>query len=79
MDNNFIPLNHLPIGQTAKVKELIAEGLIRRRMLDLGIINNTLIEALQPSPSGDPIAYSIRGAVIALRSEVASMILVETI
>lgn len=79
MTNNFIPLNHLPIGKTAKVKELIAEGLIRRRMLDLGIIHDTVVESLQPSPSGDPVAYLIRGAVIALRSEVSSMILVETI
>lgn len=77
MDDNFISLRDLPIGETGKVKELRTQGLMRRRMLDLGIINNTLIEALQPSPSGDPIAYSIRGAVIALRSEVASMILVE--
>ncbi|NMA34490.1 MAG: ferrous iron transport protein A, partial [Clostridiaceae bacterium] len=29
------------------------------------------------SPSGDPTAYEIRGAVIALRSEEASKILVE--
>lgn len=77
MDNCNIPLNCLPIGKSCKVKALVSEGLIRRRMLDLGIINDTVIESLQAGPSGDPIAYLIRGAVIALRSEVASMILVE--
>jgi len=50
---------------------------MRRRMLDLGLICGTNVEALQKSPSGDPIAYAIRGAVIALRSEEASKILVE--
>jgi len=35
------------------------------------------VEALQKSPSGDPTAYFIRGAVIALRSEDAGKILVE--
>ncbi len=46
-------------------------------MLDLGLVNGTPVEALQKSPSGDPTAYFIRGAVIALRSEDAGKILVE--
>ncbi|HZK28267.1 MAG TPA: FeoA family protein, partial [Thermoclostridium sp.] len=45
--------------------------------LDLGLVSNTAIEALQKSPSGDPTAYQIRGAVIALRKEDAFNILVE--
>jgi ferrous iron transport protein A len=79
MKEKIIPLNYLPLGKKAIVKELISDGTIRRRMLDLGLITNTVVEALQRSPSGDPIAYDIRGAVIALRSEEASKILVETI
>ena len=72
-----IPLNTLPLGEKAKVKHLTSNGNIRRRMLDLGLISDTEVEALQRSPSGDPIAYSFRGAVIALRSEEASQILVQ--
>ncbi|SHI71627.1 ferrous iron transport protein A [Clostridium cavendishii DSM 21758] len=79
MNNNYISLNHLPLGGKCKVKELNSNGLLRRRLLDLGLINDTIIEALQKSPSGDPVAYLIRGAVIALRTEVSSMILVEII
>jgi ferrous iron transport protein A len=79
MNENFIPLNYLPLGKKAKVKLLTSEGVHRRRLLDLGLISDTEIEALQRSPSGDPIAYSIRGAVIALRSEEASKIMVEAI
>lgn len=77
MNETFIPLNNLPLGKKAKVKVLTSDGTIRRRMLDLGLIFNTEIEALQKSPSGDPVAYNIRGAVFALRSEEASKILVE--
>ncbi|MBU5426303.1 ferrous iron transport protein A [Tissierella pigra] len=77
MIDNYISLSSLSIGEKCKVKKLTSEGLIRRRMLDLGIIDNTIIEPLHQSPSGDPVAYSIRGAVIALRSELAAMILVE--
>lgn len=79
MNETIIPLNFLPIGKKARVKLLTSEGMVRRRMLDLGLISDTEVEALQQSPSGDPIAYWIRGAVIALRSEEASKILVEAI
>lgn len=62
-----------------KVKEITIDGPIRRRLLDLGLIEDTIIEVLQKSPFGDPIAYEIRGAVIALRSEITSKILIEKI
>ncbi|OJU09070.1 MAG: ferrous iron transport protein A [Clostridiales bacterium 43-6] len=74
---NYIPLCFLPIGQKARIKTLTSDGNARRRMLDLGLITDTIVEALQKSPSGDPTAYEIRGAVIALRSEEASNIIVE--
>lgn len=74
---NNIPLSELPLGEKCKVIKINADCLIRRRMLDLGLINDTVVEALQKSPSGDPVAYLIRGAVIALRSDVASGIIVE--
>ncbi len=79
MNTCYTPLSSLPLGKTCKVKKLISDGSLRRRLLDLGLIDDTVVEALQKSPSGDPVAYLIRGAVIALRSEVASMILVEII
>lgn len=77
MSEQYISLNHLPIGQKAKVKELTSDGKTRRRMLDLGLIIDTVVEALLRSPAGDPVAYDIRGAVIALRSEEASKIIVQ--
>ncbi len=77
MDNQYIPLSLLPIGKKAKVKTLTSDGITRRRMLDLGLISDTIVEALQKSPSGDPTAYQIRGAVIALRSDEANKIMVE--
>jgi ferrous iron transport protein A len=76
-ESELIPLCRLPVGTPAYVRKLEVAGTIRRRMLDLGIILNTPVQALQKSPSGDPTAYQIRGAVIAIRSEEASGILVE--
>lgn len=71
-----IPLNQLPVGIKARVVSLNADGPARRRMLDLGVIGGTEIEPLYKSPSGNPVAYQIRGAVIALRSDVSEKILV---
>ncbi|HOP99832.1 MAG TPA: FeoA family protein [Acetivibrio clariflavus] len=79
MKDKYISLNKLPIGKKARVKLLTSNGMTRRRMLDLGLISDTVVEALQKSPSGDPVAYYIRGAVIALRSEEAAEILVEAL
>jgi ferrous iron transport protein A len=75
--SSMFELNRLPVGQSAYVTALALEGPIRRRMMDLGLVQGTQVEAVMSSPSGDPVAYGIRGAVIALRSEDARQILVQ--
>lgn len=77
--NDPILLNQLSPGQKGIVSQITTDGSIRRRILDLGIIDGTEIELLYKNPSGNPIAYLIRGAVIALRSDVTEHILVLTI
>lgn len=72
-------LNHLAIGERAAVTALTVGGQARRRLLDLGLIDGTVVEAVLRSPFGDPTAYLIRGAVIALRGEDAGNILVSPI
>ena len=64
-------------GKTVKVRELLTTGSMRRRLLDMGLIEGTRVSCLQKSPAGDPVAYLIRGAVVALRSEDSSQILVD--
>ena len=43
------------------------QGALRRRLLDIGLIPGTRVTCTAVSPAGDPAAYLIRGAVIALR------------
>ncbi len=76
MSQKGIPLDQIPMGTKASVLSLNANGQARRRMLDLGVVGGTEIEPLYKSPSGNPVAYRIRGAVIALRSDVSDKILV---
>ncbi len=70
------PLSTLAIGESGKVLRLSprCQGAERRRLLDLGILPGTMIHAEMISPSGDPVAYRIRGALIGLRKEQADFI-----
>lgn len=72
-------LNHIPVGNTVIVHQLLTKGAMRRRLQDIGIIEGSRICCLQKSPAGDPISYLVRGAVIALRREESANILVEPI
>jgi DtxR family Mn-dependent transcriptional regulator len=70
----------LPVGATARVVRLTPDcrGPQRRRLLDLGVVPGTAITAEMRSAAGDPIAYRIRGALIALRHQQARWIAIES-
>lgn len=61
-------LDDIAVGERAVVKELETEGAMRRRLLDIGLCEGTTVECVGRSPMGDPSAYLIRGAVIAIRA-----------
>lgn len=64
-------------GDRARVTELQVQNGMRRRLLDLGLTPGTQVECELKSPSGDPAAYRIRGALIALRRRDAALVLIE--
>lgn len=70
-------LSALGCGQQARVSRLLTMGAIRRRLMDVGLTPGETVRCLFTARHGDPIAYWIRGAVIALRREDAETILVE--
>lgn len=61
-------------GETAEVVAVYSSGAERRRLLDLGIVPGTRITAELASPLNDPVAYRVRGALIALRRSQAAQI-----
>jgi len=79
MDKQEKILSKINLDEEVRVVEIDAEGELRRRFFDLGIIKNTIIEPLYISPFGDPKAYLIRGTVIAIRHDEANKIRVRTI
>lgn len=70
-----VPMDCLPLGTSAVVSCLDAKGRSLRHMEDLGFIPGVCVKALHRAPAGDPTAYTVMGAVIALRREDASRIL----
>ena len=49
-------------------------GAMGCRLRDLGFLPGASVEALGKSPLGDPIAYLVRGTVIALRRRDAALV-----
>ena len=75
--SKYSSLNELKPGQTARVQKLLCTGDLRRRLLDLGLGTPAQIDCVGSSPAGDPKAFLIRGAVIALRDQDSRKVLVE--
>lgn len=70
-------LNELKKGEKAVIKALEIEGSMKRRLLDIGLIKDSIVECVLESPLKDPKAYWIRGALIAIRNSDAKKIYIE--
>ncbi len=76
---SYPSLSELQPGESGSVVSIsrACRGVQRRRLMDLGVISGTKIKAEMSSAAGDPTAYEIRGATIALRKDQAALIFVE--
>lgn len=74
-----LPLSKLAVGQKGIVNSIEITGLLRRRLLDLGVVPNSIIEVIRVSPVGDPTAYLIKGSLIGLRKSEANEIFVQPV
>ncbi len=79
IQESFKSLNNLSVGETGTVKNIakVLRGQQRRRLMDLGVVPGTKIKVQMNSAGGDPRAYQIRGATIALRKKHANSIYIE--
>jgi ferrous iron transport protein A len=69
-------LADLKTGQAVRITRLDEQiaGAERRRLLDMGLVPGTRVSFGMDNPMGDPIAYWVRGALIALRNSQAQLI-----
>lgn len=54
-------------GQRAVITHIQVPEALKDRLTALGILEGTQVQCLGSGPLGDPVAYEIRRAVIALR------------
>ena len=71
VEGKFKTLSSLKIGEEGTILGIAKalRGQQRRRLMDLGIVPGTKIEAELESFSGDPVAYNVRGTTVALRKQ----------
>ena len=76
-DKRMKSLSELKVGEKGKVSRLIAEGSIKRKLLDMGIVPGVEIRIQKVAPLGDPVDVLVKGYHLSLRREEAKSITVE--
>ncbi len=67
-------LSKLPLNKNGIIKSVECDEGIKRRLLDMGLVNGTNIVPILVSPCKDMRAFLVRGSIIAIREEDAKHI-----
>ncbi len=67
-------LAQLEMGKSGVITEVLLRGAIRRRYYDIGCIRGAEIRPVGEAPFSGPRAYSVCGALIAIRQRDAAEI-----
>ena len=70
-------LDKLAVGGSGVITKVGGEGLLRCRLLDMGLIPHTRVRVEKIAPMGDPMELHLRGYVLTLRKEDAHAIEIE--
>lgn len=73
----MINLRELAIGQSAIIKKVGGEGVLRQHFLDMGMVPGTRLKLVKLAPMGDPMEFRLRGYQLTLRLADAEQILCE--
>ena len=64
-------------GDTAKITKMKTKGLLKRRLMDMGMLVGVEIKMEKVAPLGDPIEITIKNYHLTLRKKEAQGIFVE--
>ena len=67
-------LKQVPIGETTTIVRLHGEGVIKRRIMDMGLTKGTSVTVRKVAPLGDPLELTVRGYELSLRKSDADLI-----
>ena len=70
-------LKEVKPGETVRVIKLNGNGVVKRRIMDMGITKGVEIYVRKVAPLGDPVEISVRGYELSLRKADADMVAVE--
>ncbi|MBN1259899.1 MAG: ferrous iron transport protein A [Anaerolineae bacterium] len=71
-------LSELSPGESGTIRKVEGDKAIRRRMLDMGLVNGAEVHVKRVAPLGDPIEFIVRGYSLSLRKAEALAVHVET-
>jgi len=69
-----VTLADLLPGESGIIQVVNTEDLLRQRLFDLGLVPGTRIQARFFAPKGDPVAFMVRGTLLALRLSTAKRV-----
>ncbi len=67
-------LDSIKPGQGGVISTIGGQGLLRRRLLDMGLTPNTRVTVRKVAPMGDPMELSLRSYVLTIRKDEAAKI-----
>ena len=67
-------LNDIKPGQTATIVRLRGEGVVKRRIMDMGLTKGAQVTVCKVAPLGDPIELAVRGYELSIRKDEAAAI-----
>lgn len=67
-------LKELPVGKSGLITAVGCEGILRCRLLDMGLIPNTRVTVQKIAPMGDPMEIRLRSYELTLRMDDAAQI-----
>lgn len=70
-------LSEFTVGESGKVKKVNGEGLIRRRLFDMGVTPGAELTMRKKAPLGDPVEITLRGYELTMRKSEAACVEVE--
>ena len=73
----MLRLSELEVGRSGRIVKVNGEGILRDRLLDMGLTPRTMVMVRKRAPMGDPIEITLRGYELTIRLEEASEIEVE--
>jgi len=69
-----LTLDHVLPGEKCVLRGILGSGATYQRLLEMGLVADTLVDVVRLAPMGDPMEISLHGYHLSLRKSDASMV-----